>query len=107
MPVPTVLQLFFRAVTAVHESAFAFKVAFAACDLAIILLLLAELRRFGRGDHWVLAYAWHPLLITGVAQSSHIDILGVLLLLLSAAALGRPRRTFAAVAFGLAVAVQF
>ncbi len=44
---------------------------------------------------------------TCVAYSGHIDILGVLLLLLSAAALQRRWRAVAAVAFGLAVAVKF
>ena len=106
-PYPAGAQFFFRAVTAVHESTFAFKVAFVACELAIVPLLLAELRRLGQGEHWVLAYAWNPLLVTCVTQSGHIDILGVLLLLLSAAALQRRRRTFAAIAFGLAVAVKF
>jgi alpha-1,6-mannosyltransferase len=106
-PYPPGAQFFFRAVTAIHESAFAFKVAFTACDLAIVLLLLAELRRFGQAQHWVLAYAWNPLAVTGVAQSPHIDILGVLLLLLSAAALGRRCRTTAAITFGLAIAVKF
>jgi alpha-1,6-mannosyltransferase len=106
-PYPAGAQLFFRCVTAIHESMLAFKVAFAACELAIVLLLLAELRRLGQGEHWVLAYAWNPLLVTCVAQSGHIDILGVLLLLLSAAALQRRWRTFAAIAFGLAVAVKF
>ena len=42
-----------------------------------------------------------------MTSSGHVDILGVLLLLVSAAALGRRWRTFAAVAFGLAVAVKF
>jgi alpha-1,6-mannosyltransferase len=106
-PYPAGAQLFFRAVTAIHESIFAFKVAFAACEIAIALLLLAELRRVGQGEHWVLVYAWNPLLVTCVAQSGHVDILGVLLLLLSAAALQRRWRSFAAVAFGLAVAVKF
>jgi alpha-1,6-mannosyltransferase len=106
-PYPAGAQFFFRAVTAIHESAFAFKIAFAACDLAIVLLLLAELRRAGQGEHWVLAYAWHPLLVTCVAYNGHIDILGVLLLLGSAAALQRRRRTLATVAFGMAVAVKF
>jgi alpha-1,6-mannosyltransferase len=106
-PYPAGAQFFFRAVTAIHESTFAFKVAFAACELAIVPLLLAELRRLGQGEHWVLAYAWNPLLVTCVTQSGHIDILGVLLLLLSTAALQRRRRTFAAIAFGLAVAVKF
>jgi alpha-1,6-mannosyltransferase len=106
-PYPAGAQLFFRAVTAIHESAFAFKVAFAVCELAIVPLLLAELRRLGQGEHWVLAYAWNPLLVACVAQSGHIDILGVLLLLLSVAALQRRWRTFGAIAFGLAVAVKF
>jgi alpha-1,6-mannosyltransferase len=106
-PYPAGAQLFFRAVTTIHESAFAFKVAFAACELAIVPLLLAELRRSGQGEHWVLAYAWNPLLVTCATQSGHVDILGVLLLLLSAAALERRRRTFAAITFGLAVAVKF
>ena len=42
-----------------------------------------------------------------VAGSGHIDIVGVLLLLVSFAALERRWRTVAALAFGLAVAVKF
>jgi alpha-1,6-mannosyltransferase len=105
-PYPPGAQLFFRAVTAIHESAFAFKVTFAACDLMIVLLLLAEFPRSGVGEHWVLAYAWNPLLVTSVAYSGHIDILGALLLLMSAISLRRRWRAFAAVTFGLAVAVK-
>jgi hypothetical protein len=106
-PYPAGAQLFFRAVTAIHESIFAFKIAFVVCDFAIVLLLFDILRRSGQGEHWVLAYAWHPLLVTNVAGSGHIDILGVLLLLVSVAALGRRWRMIAAIAFGLAVAVKF
>ncbi len=106
-PYPAGAELFFRAIMAIHESAFAFKVAFIACDLAIILLLVAELRRFGPGEHWVLAYAWNPLLVTCVAYNGHIDILGVLFLLISVGALRRHQRSLGAIAFGLAVAVKF
>jgi hypothetical protein len=106
-PYPAGAQLFFRAVTAIHESIFAFKIAFVLCDLAIVFLLLNVLRRSGRGEHWVLAYAWHPLLATNVAGSGHVDILGVLLLLVSATALGRRWRMLAAISFALAVAVKF
>jgi len=106
-PYPAGAQLFFRAVTAIHESLFAFKIAFTMCDIAIVLLLMNMLRRNGQGGHWVLAYAWHPLLPLNVAGSGHIDILGVLLLLVSAAALGRGRRVIAAVSLALAVAVKF
>jgi alpha-1,6-mannosyltransferase len=106
-PYPAGAQLFFRAVTAIHESIFAFKIAFVVCDFAIVLLLLNVLRRSGQGEHWVLAYAWNPLLATEVAGSGHVDIVGVLLLLVSVAALGRRWRAVAALAFGLAVAVKF
>ena len=75
--------------------------------MAIVLVLLDVLRRSGQGAHWVLAYAWNPLLATEVAGSGHIDIVGALLLLVSFAALGRRWRAVAAVAFGLAVAVKF
>ncbi len=105
-PYPPGAELFFRAVTAIHESVFALKVAFVVCDFAIVLVLLDILRRSGQAAHWVLAYAWNPLLATEVAGSGHIDIVGVLLLLVSVAALGRRWRSVAAVAFGLAVAVK-
>jgi len=106
-PYPAGAQLFFRVVTAIHESAFAFKVAFVLCDLAIVLLLLDGLRQSQQGAHLVLAYAWNPLLAIEVAGSGHIDIVGALLLVGSAAALARRWRAVAAVGFGLAVAVKF
>jgi alpha-1,6-mannosyltransferase len=105
-PYPPGAELFFRAVTAIHESIFALKVAFVVCDLAIVLVLLDILRSSQQGAHWVLAYAWNPLLAPEVAGSGHIDIVGVLLLLVSVAALGRRWRAVAALAFGLAIAVK-
>jgi alpha-1,6-mannosyltransferase len=105
-PYPAGAELFFRAVTAIHESLFTLKVAFVVCDLAAVLLLLDVLRSSGQEAHWVLAYAWNPLLAIEVAGSGHIDIVGVLLLLVSVAALGRRWRSLAALAFGLAVAVK-
>jgi len=106
-PYPPGAELFFRAVTAIHESVFALKVAFVICDFAIVLLLLDLLQSSGQGKHWVLAYAWNPLLAIEVAGSGHIDIVGALLLVISAVALLRRWRAVAAVALGLAVAVKF
>jgi hypothetical protein len=105
-PYPAGAELFFRAVTAIHESIFALKLAFVLCDFAIVLILLDILKSSRHGAHWVLAYAWNPLLAIEVAGSGHVDIVGVLLLLLSVAALGRRWRTVAALAFGFAVAVK-
>ncbi len=105
-PYPPGAQLFFRAVTAIHESTFALKTAFVVCDFAIAFVLLDVLRCNRQGAHLVLAYAWNPLLAIEVAGSGHVDILGALLLLISIAALGRRWRTTAAVGLGLAIAVK-
>jgi hypothetical protein len=106
-PYPPGAQLFFRAVTAIHESTFAVKVAFVICEFAIIFVLLDVLRRTGQPAHLVLAFAWNPLLAVEVAGSGHIDIVGALLLVVSAAALVRRWWATAAVALGLAIAVKF
>lgn len=106
-PYPPAAQVFFRGVTAIHESVFALKIAFVICDFAIVLVLLDVLRSSRQAAHWVLAYAWNPLLATEVAGSGHIDIVGALLLVVSVAALLRRWRTAAALALGLAVAVKF
>jgi alpha-1,6-mannosyltransferase len=106
-PYPAGAQLFFRAVTAIQESTFAFKVAFVVCEFAIVFLLLDVLRCTRQAAHLLLVFAWNPLLAVEVAGSGHIDIVGALLLTVSAAALVRRWRATAAVALGLAVAVKF
>jgi alpha-1,6-mannosyltransferase len=106
-PYPAGAQLFFRAVTAIQESTFALKVAFVVCDLVIVFVLLDLLRCTRQGEHLVLAYAWNPLLAIEVAGSGHIDIVGALLVVVSATALVRRWRATAAVTLGLAVAVKF
>ncbi len=106
-PYPPGALLFFRAITAIHESVLALRVAFVICDVAIVLVLLDVLRETGQGMHWVLAFAWNPLLATETAGSGHVDIVGVLLLVVAFAALLRRWRTIGTVAFALAVAVKF
>ena len=106
-PYPAGALLFFRAVTAMQESTFALKVAFVVCEFVIVFVLLDVLRCTRQPAHLVLAFAWNPLLAVEVAGSGHIDIVGALLLVVSAAALARRWRAAAAVALGLAVAVKF
>jgi len=105
-PYPAGALLFFRAVTAIRESTFAFKAAFVVCEFAIVFLLLDVLRLTRQPAHLVLAFAWNPLLAIEVAGSGHIDIVGALLLVVSAAALLRRWRATAAVALGLAVSMK-
>ena len=106
-PYPAGAQLFFRGVTAIHESTFALKVAFVVCEFAIVFVLLDVLRISRQGAYLVLAFAWNPLLAIEVAGSGHIDIVGALLLVVSGAALIRRWRATAVVALGLAIAVKF
>jgi len=106
-PYPAGAQLFFRAVTAIQETTFALKLAFVLCDFVIVFVLLDLLRSTRQREHLVLAFAWNPLLAVEVAGSGHIDIVGALLLVISAAALARRWRATAAIALGLAVAVKF
>ncbi len=106
-PYPAGAQLFFRAVTAVSETNFAFKIAFVACDFAIVLVLLKFLRESNQPLHWILLYAWHPAVATEIAGAGHLDILGVLLLLTSFLALLRAQRTIAAIALAAAISIKF
>lgn len=106
-PYPPAAELFFLAVTAIHESTFALKVAFVLCEFGIVFALLDLLRRNGQGTHLVLAFAWNPLVAIEVAGSGHVDIVGALLLLMSVAALVRRWRAVAALTLGLAIAVKF
>lgn len=106
-PYPAGAQLCFRAITAIHESTFAMKLAFVVCEFAIVLVLLDMLRRNQKPAHLALVFGWNPLLAVEVAGSGHIDVVGTLLLVVSVAALARRWRATAAVALGLAVAVKF
>ena len=106
-PYPAVAELFFRAVTMVDESARAMKSAIVLCDAAIVAVLLWWLSASNRSQWWVLAYAWNPLVALEGAGNGHVDLLGALCLVLTAASLARGRRTVAATAFALAVGVKF
>jgi alpha-1,6-mannosyltransferase len=106
-PYPAGAELFFRAVTTVHESARAMKMAATICDAASVVVLLLWLIDSARSPWWVLAYAWNPLVSLEGAASGHIDLLGTLCLLVAAVSLSRGRRTIPALAFALGVAVKF
>ena len=106
-PYPAGAELFFRAVTALDESARAMKFAAVICDAACVAVLLLWLIDSGRNPWWVLAYAWNPLVSLEGAGNGHIDLLGTLCLIVTAFSLARGRRTIAALALALGVAVKF
>ena len=106
-PYPAGAELFFRAVMMVDDSARALKSAIFLCDAALVAVLLCWLVSSQRSPWWVLAYAWNPLVALEGAGNGHVDLLGALCLVLTAASLARGRRAVAAVAFAVAVGVKF
>lgn len=106
-PYPPGAQLFFRAVTAVHESTLALKIALVACDIAVILILVAWLPALGLSSLWVVAYAWNPLVALETAYSGHLDGAGVLAVTLAAFALSRGRTAVSVLALAAGIAIKF
>ena len=104
---PPLAQRLFYGVTFVHESVEALAVAMVVADALIVVLLWRWLVAAGRNRWWVLAYAWHPLVVLEGAGGAHIDTFGTLLLVASAFALSRRRSLFASVTFAGAIAVKF
>ncbi len=100
---PPGAQLFFRAVTAVHESTLAMKLALVACDLLTIVIVRRWLLLTGRSEWLTVAYAWNPLVILEVAHSGHIDALGAMWIALAALALTTRHTMIAAIATVIAI----
>ena len=104
---PPLAQRLFYGVTFVHESVEALAVAMVVADVLIVVLLWRWLVAAGRNRWWVLAYAWHPLVVLEGAGGAHIDTFGTLLLVASGFALSRRRSLLASVTFAGAIAVKF
>lgn len=55
----------------------AFRLVFSVLDLAIVVMLLGQLRYLGRSAWWAVMYAWSPLVICETAWSGHQDGIGI------------------------------
>ena len=104
---PPAAELFFRGVTAVHESTTAIVIAVVAFDLLTMLILWRWLATTGRSPWWVLAYAWHPLVAIEGAGGGHIDVVGTCLVVVTGFALSRRRGLLATSALAAAFAIKF
>jgi hypothetical protein len=105
-PYPPGAQVFFRVVTAFGESAAAFKTALLASEVVTVVLLMSWLGRIGKEPAWVLAYAWHPVVIFETASAGHLEALGTMFVVASVTALTRRWRLAAAVTLGAAISVK-
>ena len=104
---PPVAEWTFRAIAAVSESVFAFKLAFVVLDVLVMLLLLRWLALAGHSPWRVLIYAWNPLVLLEVAGSGHLDAIGVALIVVAFLAFSRGAGAVAALALAGAVGVKF
>ncbi len=105
-PYPAGAELFFRAVTALGESARSMRAAILVCDAATVVVLLGWLADSRRTRWWVLAYAWNPLIALEGAGNGHVDLVGALCLVIAARSLGRGRNAIAAAALALAASMK-
>jgi hypothetical protein len=103
---PPVAQVYFRAITAVHESLVAFRIAALACDVGVMIVLVSILRASGRPERWVLAYAWHPLVPIEAVLGAHLEPAGVLALMTAHLFATRGRPWAITAAFSAAVLIK-
>ena len=97
---PPVAQMFFFLVTRLGETVTTMKLGLVACEGVTVAIIIAFLRRLGRPETRVVAYAWHPLPIWEIANNGHVDALMVMLMMLGLwlGLTGRPLRGAAAIA---------
>ena len=79
------------------------KILLVACELIGILFLALTLRRLDLPVAGVILYAWNPLMIKVFAGSGHADAILVAALCATAYFVVRGAKSFAAIAFGLAI----
>jgi hypothetical protein len=103
---PPLAEMFFLIATRVSETLTGMRLAMVACEAVIVVVLIALLRRLGRPDAAVVAYAWHPLAVFEIANNGHVEALMVALMMLGVWLLVCTRRVAGAFVVGLAVVVK-
>ncbi|MYS85479.1 DUF2029 domain-containing protein [Streptomyces sp. SID5474] len=105
---PPVAESYYWLVHVVTPSGRREPVQAAAALLAILvtLALLAVLRGFGRDPRHAVWWAWCPMVALEAGNNAHVDVLGVLLMVLGLAAIGGRRPILGGVLLGGAVATK-
>jgi hypothetical protein len=104
---PPLTQWAFRLGASLDDTLMAQKLVFVAAELFLIVALLFILWRRRQALLWVVAYAWHPLVILEIAGSGHNDTLGLAMLWLGLAAWEARWRLTAGVAWAAAFLSKF
>ena len=80
---PPLALFLFRAISSISYSVFSFKLVFLICDLINVALLMFLLVKMKKPGHWIIIYAWNPLILIYGAGESHFDIVHILFIILS------------------------
>ena len=104
---PPLTELAFRAGAAMGHTVTGQKLVFVAAELLTVMALLVILWQQGRSLLWVVAYAWHPLVVLEIAGSGHNDALGIAFLWMGLAAWQAGQWMGAAVEWSLAFLSKF
>lgn len=103
---PPLAEMFFLAVTRISESAVALRLAMVACEIVIVVAVIALLRRLALPETAVVAYVWHPLAVFEIANNGHVEALMVALMMLGVWLLISARRVAGAIAVALAAVAK-
>ena len=103
---PPVAQVIFFAITRISETVLAMRLAMAAFEIVIVIVVIDLLRRLALPVTAVAAYAWHPLAIWEIANNGHAEAAMVALLMAGVWLLVRAHRVAGAVAVTLASLVK-
>ena len=99
---PPLTEFAFRLGASLGHTLTAQKLVFVSAELVTFTCLLFLLLKRRMNPLWVVAYAWHPLVILEIAGSGHNDALGVAMLWLGIA--GWEARSWLGVTFGWSAA---
>jgi Glycosyltransferase family 87 len=105
---PPLAQLWFLGVSAAGASRIqdvGWELSGLTVDLALVVLLLLLLRRWGRNPLWAAVYAWSPLAVLEAVQNAHVDVLAALAVVV-AVAVAQRRPALAATAVAAATLVK-
>ena len=96
---PPLMEWAFRLGARFGQTITAQKAVFLLAELLTCVSLILILHRRGRSPLWVLAYAWHPLIMLEIAGQGHNDAVGIAFLWLGLAAWDASRPAGAAIAW--------
>ncbi len=103
---PPFAQMFYYLATRFGDTLDVMRLAFAACEVVVVLAMLAILKRLDRPRTLVVGYLWHPLVVWEIGNAGHVDALLTMLLVVALLLLIARRRILGALVVACGVLVK-